>query len=122
MPGSPGGRNRLSCRQSNRMDDAMIFRSAALALALAALVSPASAWSPPSVGTACTGTRGPGPAKVAIAGNYLGGRALRHGMVDRKSFQGCFRTADACERWLAGKARDFPLQPGFATCTRLVLR
>jgi hypothetical protein len=104
------------------MDDAMTFRSAALALAFAAFVSPAAAWSPPSVGTACAGSRGPGPERVAIAGNYLGGRALRHGMVDRKSFQGCFRSTDDCARWLAGKARHFPLEPGFATCTRVVLR
>lgn len=98
------------------------FRAIALALAFAGLAVPAAAWTPPSVGAACSGTRGAGPERAAIAGNYLGGRALRHGMVDRKSFQGCFRSAAACEHWLAGKARHFPLQPGFATCTRVVLR
>lgn len=100
----------------------MKLRFAALALALAGLSQPASAWTPPSVGLACSGTRGPGPARVAVAGNFLGGRAIRHGMVDRKSFQGCFRSEADCERWLAGKAAHYPLQPGFATCVRMVLR
>ncbi len=100
----------------------MTLRFAAFALALAGMVAPAAAWSPPPVGKACSGTRGPGPERVAIAGNYLGGRPVRLGIVDWKSFQGCFHSANACERWLAGKARDFPLPPGFATCTRVVLR
>jgi hypothetical protein len=97
-------------------------RFAAVALLLAGMTAPSLAWSPPAVGTACRGTRGPGPERVAIAGNYLGGRPIRHGIVDRKSFQGCFHTTEACERWLAGKAAHYPLQPGFATCTRVTLR
>lgn len=84
--------------------------------------SPASAWSPPSVGQACPGARGPGPQQVAIAGNYLGGRAIRDGIVDRKSFQACFHTLDRCEIWLADRARHFPLAPGIATCTPVVVR
>lgn len=94
------------------------FSLAALALA----TIPAQAWSPPSVGQTCGGTRGAGPRHVAIAGNYLGGRPVRDGIVDRKSFQACFQTVDRCELWLADKARQFPLQPGIATCTRVVLR
>ena len=95
-----------------------------LSLALLTLAAglPAAAWTPPAVGQACHGTRGPGPARVAIAGNFLGGRAIRHGIVDRKSFQACFRHAEGCERWLSAKARQFPLAPGFATCTQVVLR
>jgi hypothetical protein len=89
---------------------------------LAAMAGAASAWSPPGIGQACSGPRGPGFAYEAIAGNYLGGRPLRSGMVDRKSFQGCFASEAHCEVWLADKARQFPLAPGFATCTRVVLR
>lgn len=100
----------------------MKLRLVALGLLLAGSALPAQAWTPPAVGLACKGLRGPGPTHTAIAGNFLGGRAIRHGIVDRKSFQGCFRTAEACERWLAGKAAHFPVQPGFATCTVVVLR
>jgi hypothetical protein len=97
-----------------------------LAPAVAALVLPlfaasAAAWSPPNVGQACKGTRGGGYAKSAIAGNYLGGRSIRLGIVDRKSFQSCFRTVEHCETWLVKKAQRYPLQPGFATCTRVTL-
>lgn len=89
---------------------------------MAASVGAAAAWTPPEVGRACPGTRGPGLRQEAIAGNFLGGRAIRHGVVDRKSFQGCFASVDRCEAWLAGKARQFPLVPGLATCTRVVVR
>ncbi len=95
---------------------ALLAVSAGLALA------PAQAWTPPSVGTACKGVRGGGPQVERIAGNYLGGRRIRDGIVDRKSFQSCFRTVEHCEGWLAEKALRYPLQPGFATCTRVVLR
>ncbi len=101
-----------------------LFLSAA-ALSLAALtvaVAPAAAWAPPSVGKACPGTRGSGAQQVAIAGNYLGGRPIRDGIVDRKSFQACFATLGHCEHWLAGKARAYPLTPGFARCTPVVVR
>lgn len=97
----------------------LLLVSAALLIASAL---PAAAWTPPVVGQACGGTRGPGPRTVAIAGNYMGGRLIRDGIVDRKSFQACFQNADRCELWLAGKARQFPLQPGIATCTRVVVR
>lgn len=90
--------------------------------ALAASALPAAAWSPPPVGQNCHGTRGPGPRMTAIAGNFLGGRPVRDGIVDRKSFQACFQTVDRCELWLAEKARQFPLRPGFARCTPVVLR
>lgn len=95
--------------------------------ALAAMAVPASAWSPPAVGQACQGTRGPGTRgpgsqQVAIAGNYLGGRPIRAGIVDWKSFQACFQSVDRCEAWIADKARQFPLQPGIATCVQVVLR
>lgn len=60
-------------------------------------LAPAQAWSPPSVGTACKGLRGGGPQVERIAGNYLGGRLIRDGIVDRKSFQSCFRTVEHCE-------------------------
>lgn len=66
--------------------------------------------------------RGSGPQHVAIAGNYLGGRPVRDGVVDWKSFQACFQTADRCEGWLAAKSRHFPLRPGFATCTQVIVR
>lgn len=89
---------------------------------LAASVGTASAWTPPDVGRACPGMRGAGLRHEAIAGNFLGGRAIRNGLVDRKSFQSCFASADRCEAWLADKARQFPLVPGFATCTRVVVR
>jgi hypothetical protein len=102
----------------------MISRSLLLVSAamLAASVLPAAAWTPPAVGQACSGTRGPGPRMIAIAGNYMGGRLIRDGIVDRKSFQACFQNADRCELWLADKARQFPLRPGIATCSQVVLR
>jgi len=96
--------------------------AALLALSAGFATLPAQAWTPPSVGTACKGTRGGGPQIERIAGNYLGGRRIRDGIVDRKSFQSCFRTVERCEGWLAAKAARYPLQPGFATCTRVVLR
>lgn len=97
--------------------------SAALFLLSASLLAmPALAWTPPSVGTACKGARGGGEQVERIAGNYLGGRHIRDGIVDRKSFQSCFRTVEHCQGWLAEKALRYPMQPGFATCTRVVLR
>lgn len=107
----------------NRMIRPMKFL---IAPAVATLVLPllavsAAAWTPPNVGQACKGVRGGGYAKSAIAGNYLGGRPIRLGIVDRKSFQSCFRTVEHCEHWLVTKARRYPLQPGFATCTRVTL-
>lgn len=87
-----------------------IFSVASLILA-----GPAMAWAPPPVGQPCRA-----PARsievTLIAGNYLGGRVQQNGVVDRKSFQACFRDIATCERWLARRAGDFPLQPGFATC------
>jgi hypothetical protein len=78
----------------------------------------ASAWSPPPVGTPCRAPARAGEVTL-VAGNYLGGRAQRNGVVDRKSFQACFRDIASCELWLARRAGDFPLQPGFATCVPL---
>lgn len=98
------------------------FQLALVLGALAGATLPAAAWSPPSVGQNCQGTRGPGPRMAAIAGNFLGGRPVRDGIVDWKSFQACFQTADRCEVWLAEKARQFPLRPGFARCTPVVRR
>lgn len=102
-----------------------MHRRAFAILALSAgllFASPVAAWSPPDVGQACRGGRGSGPALSAISGNYLGGRRVRDGIADWKSFQGCFRSADQCERWLAGKARAYPLSPGRAACVRVTLR
>ncbi|HRE21905.1 MAG TPA: hypothetical protein PKW21_12870 [Rhabdaerophilum sp.] len=93
-----------------------------LAVSAGLVVAPSQAWTPPSVGMACKGLRGGGPQVERIAGNYLGGRLIRNGIVDRKSFQSCFRTVEHCEGWLAEKALRYPLQPGFANCTRVVLR
>ncbi|WP_206110837.1 hypothetical protein [Rhabdaerophilum calidifontis] len=98
-----------------------LLAGAAFSLGLLA-ASGASAWTPPQVGAACKGARGPGPKLTAIAGNYLGGRHIRDGIVDWKSFQGCFRTAEACEIWLAGQARRFPVTPSRATCVSVTLR
>lgn len=95
---------------------------ALLAVSACLVAMPAEAWSPPAVGTACKGLRGDGPRIERIAGNYLGGRLIRDGIVDRKSFQSCFRTVEHCESWLADKAARYPVRPGFATCTRVVLR
>jgi hypothetical protein len=96
---------------------AMLSFSVASFLAL-----PAQAWTPPAVGQACKGLRGSGPEVQAISGNYLGGRAIRDGVVDWKSFQSCFRSAAVCETWLSHKALRYPLAPGFARCTPVVLR
>jgi hypothetical protein len=79
------------------------------------------AWTPPSVGAACRVGRSGGAEVTLIAGNYLGGRRVRDGIVDWKSFQGCFRSADACQSWLARHALSHPLQPGFATCTPVTI-
>lgn len=81
----------------------------------------AEAWTPPSVGKACHVGRNAGTDVTLIAGNYLGGRRVRDGIVDWKSFQGCFHTAQACQSWLARHAISHPLQPGFATCTTVTV-
>lgn len=86
------------------------------------LTVPALAWSPPTVGQACTGLRGPGPEVIRISGNYLGGRVQRDGVVDHRSFQSCFRDKASCERWIAGLAGRYPAQPGLSTCTSVRLR
>ena len=101
-----------------------VLRVMALAALIAAplAIIPASAWTPPAVGQACQGMRGSGPDYAAIAGNYMGGRALSAGMVDRKSFQACFRSAAACDDWIARHAARYPLGPHVASCTRVVLR
>lgn len=80
-------------------------------------VSPAQAWSPPPVGVPCHSGRHIQADTVLIAGNYLGGRAVRAGVVDWKSFQACFRDVATCEHWLGHKASAYPLRPGFARCT-----
>ncbi|CAN1508469.1 hypothetical protein MCEMSEM23_00705 [Rhabdaerophilaceae bacterium] len=96
-----------------------------VSLAFASLVSGAStlayAWTPPAVGIPCHVSRGMPAAVNLVAGNYLGGRPLRDGYVDRKSFQACFRTIESCERWLARQAQHYPLKPGLAACTPLTL-
>lgn len=96
---------------------------ASLALAGTTLLvsSTAFAWTPPAVGIPCHVSRSMPVAVERVAGNYLGGRAVRDGIVDRKSFQACFRDRQSCERWLARHAQRYPLQPGFATCTVLTL-
>lgn len=93
----------------------------AVPMLLAGVVA-ASAWTPPSVGRACTGLRGGGIAYGAVAGNYMGGRALQAGVIDYKSFQACFRNEAACGEWLARHARRFPLGPTIASCERVTLR
>ena len=101
----------------------MRFRFSLLAfVGLLASLGSASAWTPPAVGQACTGLRGNGAEVTRIAGNYLGGRTQRDGIVDRRSFQSCFRDQASCDRWIAGLAIRYPLQPGFATCTSVRLR
>jgi hypothetical protein len=105
----------------------MLMRFALPALAISALVVgatvPALAWNPPSVGTPCAGTRGPGPERAAFAGNYMGGRLIGPaGVRDYKSFQSCFRTEEACTGWLARHATRYPTGPQIATCARVVLR
>lgn len=101
-----------------------MLRRPALALVMlcAGSVWPALAWTPPAVGQACRGARGDGPGYALIAGTYLGGRQIRHGIVDRKSFQGCFRTVDSCESWLSRHALRYPVSPQVARCTRVTLR
>jgi hypothetical protein len=98
----------------NRDGDVMRF-SGIFSVACFVWASPAMAWTPPPVGQPCRA-----PARsievTLIAGNYLGGRVQRDGMVDRKSFQACFHDIASCENWLAKRAGDFPLQPGIATC------
>lgn len=103
------------------------MRRFALAASLAVsasclLLAPALAWSPPSVGQACKGLRGSGPEVELIAGNFMGGKAVRDGVVDRKSFQACFARVENCERWLAHHAARFPLQPQIAACTPVSVR
>ena len=103
----------------------MLGVTALVAPAMPILISSAQAWSPPVVGQACAGMRAGGGAQasqVRIAGNYLGGKAMRDGLVDRKSFQACFDDVALCERWLAAHAIRYPLQPGFARCTPVTLR
>ena len=100
----------------------MLKKAAFSAALFFVLAGNASAWTPPMVGKACLGQRGAGPQQVAIAGTYLGGRPVRDGIVDRKSFQGCFASLDRCESWLAGKALSHPLQPGYARCTPVIIR
>ena len=115
--------NRLTVADQDRNNRMRTRFKLLLSLSLlAASAGAASAWTPPDVGRACHGTRGPGLRHEAIAGNFLGGRPIRNGLVDRKSFQSCFASVDRCEAWLAGKARQFPLVPGIATCTRVVVR
>lgn len=92
------------------------------AIGIVALAGPAMAWTPPAVGLACAGLRGGGPEVIRIAGNFLGGRVHRDGIVDRRSFQSCFRDQAGCERWVAGLSMRYPASPGFATCTSVRLR
>lgn len=96
------------------------MRNLALAggvLGLALAASPALAWTPPSVGTPCHSVRHAKADSLLIAGNYLGGRPVRAGVVDWKSFQACFRDVASCEQWLSRRASAFPLRPGIARCT-----
>lgn len=97
-------------------------RSAFVVFASLLFASPALAWSPPSVGQACKGMRGNGPEVGLIAGNFMGGRGVRDGVVDRKSFQACFARIENCETWLANHAIRYPLGPQIAACTPVVLR
>lgn len=94
-----------------------LTRFLAVALAGFACLSSARAWTPPAVGVPCHGTKHMAADATLIAGNYLGGRLYRDGIVDRKSFQACFHDLASCENWLAHHAGAYPLQPGFATCS-----
>jgi hypothetical protein len=86
------------------------------------LAGQAFAWTPPGVGKTCATQRGHGPTYSKIAGNYLGGKLIRDGVVDRVSFQGCFENEQSCTAWLAEKSLTHPVSPGFARCTPVVLR
>lgn len=98
------------------------MRNLALAgvlLGVVLLASPALAWTPPPVGVPCQSARHFKADTLVIAGNYLGGRAVRDGVVDWKSFQACFHDVASCEQWLGRQASVYPLRPGFARCTPL---
>ncbi|MGL5447274.1 MAG: hypothetical protein ACRDBL_08210 [Rhabdaerophilum sp.] len=110
------GYRKAHSRERPRIRDDGTMRNFGISIVFsAALVAPAYAWTPPSVGMPCRA-----PARSVevnlVAGNYLGGRVQKHGIVDRKSFQACFRDIASCENWLAKRAGAFPLQPGIATC------
>ncbi len=73
------------------------------------------------MGIPCHGGRHLKQDTPLIAGNYLGGRPVRAGVVDWKSFQACFRDVASCERWLGRHAVNYPLRPGFARCTPVMV-
>lgn len=84
--------------------------------------APAQAWSPPEVGKACPKIGGAGNPVTLISGNYLGGKLMKSGMVDRVSFQACFEDEQTCSTWLAEMAITHPLKPGYARCTAVLVR
>ena len=75
-------------------------------------------------GLACHGVRGPSLPVTYISGVYLGGRDVGShfgNSRDTRFFQDCFRTAELCQRWLAGISTQFPLTPVVARCTPVEL-
>lgn len=103
----------------------MFGRLSALAICFSASLfidAPAQAWSPPEVGKACPKISGAGNAVTLISGNYLGGKLMQSGMVDRVSFQACFEDEQTCSSWLAEMAVTHPLKPGYARCTVVLVR
>lgn len=76
-------------------------------------------------GIACHGRYHSGPPLAGVAGFFMGARnvAPRQGNPrDTRSFQGCFRTVEACALWQARLASRYPLPPAITTCTSVRLR
>ncbi len=97
---------------------------ASFVVASTALTGSAWARTPFPEGVACQGRYGHAPEIVRVAGNFMGGRRVRPHLGnprDTRSFQSCFHTVEACQRWVARLNGHYPLSPRIATCVPVQL-
>jgi hypothetical protein len=102
------------------------FVVALLAAGSAALAAPAHARSQPGpthlFGPNCQAVYRASGHGALFVGTVLGGRQTRHRwgsgtFTDYRTFQGCFRSAEACQVWVADHASRHRNPPGYARCT-----
>jgi hypothetical protein len=102
------------------------------ALSVACLLAALAFWGGPvearvvfPEGYACAGRFGGGPENFGIAGFFMGSRqvASRQGNpFDSRTYQGCFRSVEACQVWQARLSMRYPLPPYLNSCSPARLR
>jgi hypothetical protein len=116
------------CSYATYSTESSMKRALSVACLLAALVlalEPAEARVVFPEGYACAGRLGGGPELFGVAGFFMGSRqvASRYSNpLDSRTYQGCFRSVEACQFWQARLSLRYPLPPYLNSCTPVRVR